>query len=131
MTQSNVLTTTTTACFRSSIEIYDNRLFLLATFMIWFFFKKVSFDLKSKNFDKTKKVACFFSFSSNFFANIYTSSSILKAKLACMELTQIVKTQKSKSSKVTYNIPLNVSTFENNFTKKNSGVGFSDIKVIL
>ena len=91
MIQSNVLTTITTACFRSSIEIYDNRLFLLATFMIWFFFKKVSFDLKSKNFDKTKKVACFF-------ANIYTSSSILKAKLACMELTQIVETQKSKSS---------------------------------
>ena len=92
MIQGNVLITITTVCFPSSIEIYDNRLILLVTF-IWFFFKKVSFDLKSTNFEKAKEVACFFPFYSNFFANIYTSSFILKSKLASMELTRTLATQ--------------------------------------
>ena len=99
MIQGNVLITITTACFLSTIEIYDNRLFLLATFIIWFFFEKVSFDLKSKNFEKTKQVVCFFSFSSNFFVHIYTSSSILKGnwyvwnwpKLRLSELISTIK----------------------------------------
>ena len=60
MIQGNVLITITTVCFPSSIEIYDNRLILLVTFMIWFFFKKVSFDLKSTNFEKTKQLLAFF-----------------------------------------------------------------------
>ena len=59
--QGTVSVTITTACFPSSIEIYENRLFSLATFILWFFFKKVSFNLKSKNCEKPNKLLASFS----------------------------------------------------------------------